>query len=50
MIAAVLGYLVLDERMSTVQLVGSAIVVGAIVLINWPTGAWSRYERRGEGV
>lgn len=42
MIAAVLGYLVLDERMSTVQLAGSAIVVGAIVLINWPTSVTMR--------
>ncbi|MET0292627.1 MAG: EamA family transporter [Steroidobacteraceae bacterium] len=42
LIAAGLGYLVLDERMSTLQLIGSATVVVGVVAINWPTSVTMR--------
>lgn len=35
-IAAVLGYLVLDERMTGLQMLASAIVVFGVLLVNWP--------------
>ncbi len=41
-IAAVLGYLVLDERMATLQWAAAAIVVFGVVLVNWPTSVTMR--------
>jgi len=35
-IAAVLGWLVLDETLSTLQLLGMGITLGGVLLINWP--------------
>ena len=35
-IAAVLGWLVLNERLSAVQLLGMGITLGGVLLINWP--------------
>ena len=35
-IAAVLGWLVLDERLSGLQLLGMGITLGGVLLINWP--------------
>jgi drug/metabolite transporter (DMT)-like permease len=42
MIAALLGYLVLDERMTPLQLVASGIVVVGVMCVNWPTSATMR--------
>jgi drug/metabolite transporter (DMT)-like permease len=41
-IAAVLGYLVLDERMATLQWAAAAVVVFGVVLVNWPTSVTMR--------
>jgi drug/metabolite transporter (DMT)-like permease len=35
-IAAVLGWLVLDERLTSGQLLGMAVVLGSVVLVSWP--------------
>ncbi len=35
-IAALLGWLVLDERLGVLQLLGMAVVLGGMLLINWP--------------
>ena len=35
-IAAVLGWLVLNERLTGVQLLGMGITLGGVLLINWP--------------
>jgi drug/metabolite transporter (DMT)-like permease len=42
MIAAVLGYVVLDERMGLLALIGSATVVVGVICINWPTSVTMR--------
>lgn len=36
-IATVLGTLVLDERLGALQVVGSAVIVSGVALVNWPT-------------
>jgi drug/metabolite transporter (DMT)-like permease len=35
-IAAVAGYLVLGERMSGLQLLGAAVILAGVLMINWP--------------
>lgn len=35
-IAALLGWLVLDEKLGVLQLLGMAVVLGGMLLINWP--------------
>jgi drug/metabolite transporter (DMT)-like permease len=41
-IAAVLGYLVLDERMTGLQILAGGVVVIGVVLVNWPASATMR--------
>jgi drug/metabolite transporter (DMT)-like permease len=36
-IAALVGFLVLDERMTAVQFAGAAVILAGVLLINWPT-------------
>jgi drug/metabolite transporter (DMT)-like permease len=45
-IASVLGYLVLDERMTPLQLMASGIVVVGVILVNWPTSVTMRRSSR----
>lgn len=35
-IAAVVGYLVLGETLSPVQMVGAVVILGGVLMINWP--------------
>jgi drug/metabolite transporter (DMT)-like permease len=36
-IATLVGYLLLDEVLTPVQLLGTAVIVGGVLLVNWPT-------------
>jgi drug/metabolite transporter (DMT)-like permease len=36
-LAAVVGYVGLGERLSSVQIVGAAIILAGVLMINWPT-------------
>jgi len=36
-IASLVGFLVLDERMSALQFAGAAVILAGVLLINWPT-------------
>jgi drug/metabolite transporter (DMT)-like permease len=45
-VAAGLGYLVLDERMSGLQLVASGVIVLGVILVNWPAGGLMRRRSR----
>lgn len=42
LIAAVLGYLILDERMTGLQVAAAGVVIVGVVLVNWPTSATMR--------
>jgi drug/metabolite transporter (DMT)-like permease len=35
-LAAVVGYVVLDERMNTLQFVGAGVILAGVLMINWP--------------
>ncbi|MET0281179.1 MAG: EamA family transporter [Steroidobacteraceae bacterium] len=35
-IAAVMGYLVLDEQMAALQVIGAAVILAGVLMINWP--------------
>ena len=35
-LAAIVGYLVLDERMTAMQLAGAAVILAGVLMINWP--------------
>jgi drug/metabolite transporter (DMT)-like permease len=43
-IATVLGWLVLDEHLRNVQLLGMAVVLSGVLLINWPQRAKSAWR------
>lgn len=45
-VAAGLGYLVLDERMTGLQLVASGVIVLGVILVNWPAGGLMRRKAR----
>jgi drug/metabolite transporter (DMT)-like permease len=32
----VVGYVVLDERMSALQLTGAGVILAGVLMINWP--------------
>ena len=36
LIATILGYLALDERLGALQLLGSGVILAGVLLINWP--------------
>ncbi len=36
-IATLLGYLLLDEVLSPVQLIGTGVILAGVILVNWPT-------------
>lgn len=38
-LAAVAGYLILGERMGGLQMVGAAVILAGVLMINWPTRA-----------
>jgi drug/metabolite transporter (DMT)-like permease len=38
-IAAVAGYVALDERLSPVQIVGAVVILAGVLMINWPVRA-----------
>ncbi|MEO6185659.1 MAG: EamA family transporter, partial [Steroidobacteraceae bacterium] len=35
-LAAIVGYVVLDERMNALQFVGAGVIVAGVLMINWP--------------
>jgi drug/metabolite transporter (DMT)-like permease len=35
-IAAVCGYLVLDETLTALQSLGAVVILGGVLMINWP--------------
>ena len=35
-LAALLGWWILDERLSQTQLIGSAVILAGVLLVNWP--------------
>jgi drug/metabolite transporter (DMT)-like permease len=37
MIATLLGYLVLDERLDGIQVVGTGVILAGVLLVNWPS-------------
>lgn len=47
--AAVLGYLFLDERLLTVQLIGIAVICGGVALINMPNLGKSHRAKGSDG-
>jgi len=46
LIAAVLGYLILDERMSGLQVGAAAVVILGVVLVNWPVSVTMKRSPR----
>jgi drug/metabolite transporter (DMT)-like permease len=38
-VAAVVGYVALDERLSPVQIVGALVILAGVLMINWPSRA-----------
>ena len=37
-LASVVGYVGLDEGMTPVQVLGAAVILAGVLLINWPAG------------
>ena len=44
-VAIVLGFLVLDERLSPVEAVGAALIIGGVVLVNARVGQRALFGR-----
>jgi drug/metabolite transporter (DMT)-like permease len=45
-IASVVGFVALGERLSPVQLVGAIVILGGVLMINWPARATTEEPRR----
>ena len=48
-LAALVGYVGLDEHLSAVQVLGAAVILGGVLLINWPTRANAQARSAGAG-
>jgi len=44
-VAALLGWLVLDESLTRSQLIGMVVILAGVVLVGWPSGGWSARAR-----